>query len=72
MFLLRPRKQTATWTLRTHLFMKDDYVCSRCGRSVDVPRKECPKCGARMTMGKYDPTWADETERMSALLDDDW
>ena len=32
----------------------------------------CPECGVRMKKGKYDASWADEAEGLSAVLDDDW
>jgi len=64
--------KSADWTQRTHLFRADEYICSVCGSSCDKPYKVCPKCGAKMKKGKYDPSWVDEAEGLSALLDDDW
>ena len=33
--------------------------------------KVCPYCKARMGSTNYDPSWVDEAETLSALLDDD-
>ncbi len=64
--------KTAHWVRRTHLFRSDEYVCSACGAAGDRPYKVCPSCGAPMKGAKYDPSWADEAEDLSAILDDDW
>ena len=64
--------KTAHWTHRTHLFRPDEYVCSVCGASFDRPWTVCPSCGAPMRKAKYDPSWVDEAEGLSAFLDDDW
>jgi len=64
--------KTASWTQQTHLFRPDEYVCSSCKASSKKLYKECPNCGARMKKGKYEPSWVDEAEGLSALLDDDW
>ena len=66
-------KKTAYWIRETHLFREDRYICSECGGAVRKRVKVCPDCGAEMTEGsRYEPTWVDEAEAMSALLDDDW
>lgn len=62
----------AHWIRRTHLFRPDEFVCSACGASVQKPSSSCPACGAPMKKTKYDPSWVDEAEGLSALLDDDW
>lgn len=62
----------AHWIRKTHLFRRDEYVCTRCGYFADKPYRECPGCKSRMWKGKYDPGWVDEMEAMSALMDDDW
>ncbi len=62
----------AHWTRQTHLFRPDAYICSACGASSDRPRKTCPSCGAAMKDTKIEPSWIDEAEGLSALLDDDW
>ena len=64
--------KSAHWIQRTHLFRADEYICSACGASYKKPYRECPSCGASMKKAKYDPSWVDETEGLSALLDDDW
>ncbi len=65
-------EKSACWTQRTHLFRADEYICSACGRSSAKPASFCPHCGRRMKGSKYDPSWVDEAEGLSALLDDDW
>lgn len=61
--------KSAHWTQRTHLFRADEYICSGCKA---VCNKPCPSCGTSMKKAKYDPSWVDEAEGLSALLDDDW
>ena len=60
------------WIQRTHLFREDDYVCSFCKASCNKPYKVCPVCGMTMKSAKYDPSWVDEAERFSFILDEDW
>ncbi len=60
------------WIQKTHLFKADEYVCSRCGASFGKPGKVCPNCRSVMEKTRYDPSWVDEAEGLSALLDDDW
>ncbi len=62
----------AHWTQKTHLFRADEYICSRCGVSCCKPYKVCPNCRSAMGKSSYDPSWIDEAEGLSALLDDDW
>ena len=64
--------KVAHWTQRTHLFRRDEFICSACKSSADKPYKACPTCGAPMKKTKYDSSWVDEAEGLSALLDDDW
>ena len=64
--------KAAHWTQRTHLFRSDEYICSACGASCDRPYRVCPSCGTLMKKAEYDPSWVDEAEGLSALLDDDW
>jgi ribosomal protein L40E len=64
--------KTAYWTQYTHLFRADEYICSRCGVSCGKPAKVCPKCGSKMKKGRYDASWVDEAEGVSAVLDEDW
>ena len=63
----RPR-----WIWKTHLFRADEYICPRCGASCGKPYKICPKCQYEMGKAKYDPSWVDEAEGLSAILEDDW
>lgn len=60
------------WIRKTHLFRADEYICSKCGAAYFEPNKVCPTCNAVMGKTKYDPSWVDEAEGLSALLDDDW
>jgi len=55
-----------------HLFRPDEYTCSACKAVSAKPYKVCPSCGASMKKAKYDPSWVDEAEGFSALLDDYW
>ena len=59
------------WIRRTHLLRPDEYICSVCKRSFRKAQPVCPACGSKMGGKKYDPTWVDEAEELSALLDDD-
>ena len=49
-----------------------DYICSACGATAKRPAGTCPSCGSNMGRTKYDPTWVDEAEGLSAMVDDDW
>ena len=60
------------WTHKTHLFCSDEYICPVCGALANKPYKQCPSCGTLLGGSKYDPSWVDEAEGLSALLDDDW
>ena len=62
----------ARWTQKTHLFKADEYICSACGASCGKPAKICLSCGAKMKNGRYEASWVDEAEALSAILDDDW
>ncbi len=64
--------KAAHWIRRTHLFRADEFVCSACGASAQKPSASCPTCGAPMKKTKVDPSWVDEAEGLSAILDDDW
>ena len=63
---------TAHWIQRTHLFRSDKYICSACGSVCAKPYKLCSVCGAAMKKTKAGPSWVDEAEEWSAILDDDW
>ena len=62
----------AHWIQRTHLFRADGFICSECRSVSNKPYKVCPACGSPMKKTKYDPSWVDEAEGLSAILDDDW
>ncbi len=62
----------AHWIQKTHLFRVDEFICSKCGASIPKPYAVCPLCGVNMKKTKYDPSWVDEVEGLSAFLDDDW
>ena len=62
----------AYWIQHTHLFRADEYICSACRSVCDKAYRTCPRCGTPMKKTKYDPSWVDEAEGLSALLDDDW
>ncbi len=64
--------EKAHWIQKTHLFRADEFICSACGASCDRPYMICPCCRAEMGNSKYDASWVDEAEGLSALLDDDW
>lgn len=58
------------WTLKTHLFKDDEYVCSECGYSSKKPYSECPRCHSNMKEGNYDPSWVDEAEMLDIISGD--
>ena len=60
----------AKWRKQTHLFRKDDYLCSACGARCPRAFKTCPNCGAIMQKTSYDPRWVDEMEDIHAIFDD--
>ena len=60
------------WIQKTHLFSKDQYICSACRAVCDEPYQVCPACGAEKSKVTYDASWVDEAEKMSILLDEDW
>lgn len=59
------------WIQRTHLFRADEYICSECNSISNKPFTVCPVCGAPMKKTKYNASWVDEAEGISATLDDD-
>ena len=62
----------AHWIQKTHLFRADDFICSVCGFVSDEPYMVCPGCGKPMKKERYEASWVDEAEGLSALIDDDW
>ena len=65
-------KKTPQWIRKTHLFRADEYICSVCGTVCPKPYKVCPGCGTKDGSTSYSPTWVDEAEMLSAIMDDDW
>ena len=63
------KKKTARWIRKTHLFRRDEYVCSACGYRTDKQYKACPQCSAPMKGTKYEASWIDEMEEYDALND---
>ena len=53
-------KRSARWIRNTHLFDRDDYKCSRCGRKTDRPYARCPACGSDMKGRRDGKSWVDE------------
>ena len=51
------------WIQKTHLFAKDEYICTACRAVCDKPEKH------KVT---YDASWVDEAAEMDILLGDDW
>lgn len=62
----------AHWIKQTHLLRSDEYICSVCEASFSKPFPVCLSCGAEMKNVKYNPSWVDEAEGVSAILEDDW
>ncbi len=62
----------ANWIQKTHLFRSDEYICSACKSSFSKPYSICPECNSTMRKAKYEPSWVDEAESLSAMFDDDW
>lgn len=60
------------WIQKTHLFRKDEFICSACRAVCDKPYQMCPVCGTEKTRVSYEASWVDEAEEMSIMLDDDW
>ena len=60
------------WIQKTHLFSKDEYICTACRAACDKPYQVCPVCGAGKTKVTYDAPWVDEAAEMDILLGDDW
>ncbi len=60
----------AHWIRKTHLFRRDEYICSNCGFRSAKPYVECPNCDEPMGRTRNDPNWVDELEEIDAMLDD--
>lgn len=60
----------AYWIQRTHVFRRDEYVCSACGCIEEKPSAYCPRCGAKMKKTKYTASWVDEMEAADIFFND--
>ena len=65
---MKPGK-TAYWIRNTHIFRKDDYICSNCKAKVVKPVSPCPRCGAPMKGTKSNTGWVDEMEAIDAIFE---
>ncbi len=63
------KEKTAHWTKHTHLFRRDEYICSACRHISDRPREKCPGCGAAMKGVRKDTHWIDEMEAADSVID---
>ena len=63
-------KRTPYWIRKTHLMRADEFVCSECGVLSPKPYKVCRNCGTRLEKTSYSPSWVDEMEKFSSLMDD--
>ena len=64
------KRKTACWIEHAHLFRGSTFECSACHTVFKERTKNCPRCGAEMKKGKYDPQWVDELEMFDAIFDD--
>ena len=48
------------WTRRTHVFKRDEFICSKCKFVTNKPYKQCPRCGEAINKVKSDTNWVDE------------
>ena len=60
------------WIQKTHLFGKDEYICSACRAVCDKPYQVCPVCGTEKHSVEYNASWVDEAAELSIVLDKDW
>lgn len=60
----------AYWIRNTHVFRRDEYVCSACGYRAAGPGRSCPRCGVRMKGAKNGASWIDEMAAFDAMFDD--
>ena len=60
------------WIQKTHLFSKDEYICTACRAVCDKPYRTCPVCDTEKTKVTYDASWVDEAAEMDILLGEDW
>ena len=60
------------WIQKTHLFSKDEYICTVCRAVCDKPYQVCPACGTEKRSVEYNASWVDEAAEMDILLGEDW
>ena len=60
------------WIQKTHLFSKDEYICTVCRAVCDKPYQVCPICGTEKRSVEYNASWVDEAAEMDILLGEDW
>ena len=63
---------TMRWFQKTHLLRPDELICPACGARADKPYKKCPKCGVKLGGHVCDSSWVDETEGLSAMMDEEF
>ena len=65
------RNKEPHWIMRTHLFERDEYECSRCGKRFPDASGVGTNCGASV-VGMEDPQdWVDEAEELDWMMEDD-
>ena len=64
--------QQDLWIQKTHLFGKDEYICTACHAVCGKPYQVCPTCGTEKNKVTYDASWVDEAAEMDILLGEDW
>ena len=69
MGLFRKKKKVPYWIQKTHLFRKDEFICSACGCKAKKAYRYCPACGSYMIKVRYDASWVDEAEFMDMMWD---
>ena len=60
----------AIWIQKTHIFRRDEYICSNCGCRLHEHPLVCPRCNSVMDGSHYDPNWVDELEEIDMIIDD--
>ena len=60
------------WIQKTHLFSKDEFICTACRAVCDKPYQVCPACGTEKRSVEYNASWVDEAAEMDILLGEDW
>ncbi len=63
-------KKKANLIRHTHLFSKDEFICSACGYRADKRYNPCPRCGAVIKGIRSDMKWFDEMEEYDMIFED--